>query len=130
MIELAVKTDRQFQLVDLTGAVEKEVSKNHWKDGVCCLFCPHTTAGLCINENADPDVRHDLERAYPAAVPGVRFEHAEGNSPAHFLSTLLGPSLTVFVENGKLRLGQWQGIYFGEMDGPRSRKVWMKFQGS
>ncbi len=129
MIEISLRTERKIQLVDITERVEKEISTRKWKDGVCHIYCPHTTAGLCINENADPDVRHDLERGYPELVPDVRFEHAEGNTPAHFLSTLLGPSLCVFVEEGKLQLGRWQGIFFGEMDGPRSRKVWMKWVG-
>ena|SRR2546426_11663585 len=129
MIEISLKTERKVQLVDITELVQKEVSARKWKEGVCHIYCPHTTAGLCINENADPDVRRDLERAYPKSVPNVHFEHAEGNTPAHFLSTLLGPSLSLFVEGGELQLGRWQGIFFSEMDGPRSRKVWMKWTG-
>lgn len=127
MIEISLKTDRQIQLVDITDRLQEEISTRDWKNGICHVYCPHTTAGLCINENADPDVRHDLERAYPKTVPDVRFEHDEGNTPAHFLSTLIGPSLSLFVENGELQLGRWQGVFFAELDGPRTRRVWMKW---
>ncbi|MBI4455489.1 MAG: YjbQ family protein [Acidobacteria bacterium] len=130
MIEFSIRTERRVQLVEITGQVQSEISVRKWKEGICHIFCPHTTAGLCINENADLDVRRDLELAYQESVPKVRFQHAEGNSPAHFLSTFLGPSLCVFVRDGELQLGRWQGIFFGEMDGPRLRKVWLKWVSS
>jgi secondary thiamine-phosphate synthase enzyme len=87
---------------------------------------PHTTAGLTLNENWDPDVRGDLLRALAAMVPGVPFHHGEGNSPAHLLSTLVGASETVLIEGGRLVLGSWQGVYLAEFDGPRRRRVLVK----
>lgn len=94
------------------------------------VYCPHTTAGLVVNEAADPDVASDLERAFAAAVPSVRFDHAEGNSPAHYLSCLTGSSLSIPVENGRLGLGRWQGVFFCEFDGPRERQIHISFIGS
>ena len=104
-----------------TEAVLSRLSSNG--DGIATLFTPHTTAALTINENADPDVLSDLLAAYKAMVPNVRFNHAEGNSDAHLLSTLIGVTLQVPYSNGKLLLGRWQGIYFVELDGPRRREV-------
>jgi secondary thiamine-phosphate synthase enzyme len=92
-------------------------------DGLCTIIVPHTTCAISVNENADPDVPADLTKALRALVPDVRFEHGEGNSDAHFLSTLIGTSLTWPYRGGKLVLGRWQGIYFVELDGPRTRKV-------
>ena len=92
-------------------------------DGLCTIFTPHTTAAITVNENADPDVPADLVRALRAMVPEVRFDHAEGNSDAHLLSAIIGASVTVPVRGGSLALGTWQGIFFVELDGPRSRKV-------
>jgi secondary thiamine-phosphate synthase enzyme len=87
---------------------------------------PHTTAGLTLNENWDPDVRHDLVKALAAMVPDLRFRHGEGNSPAHLLATLVGASETLLVEGGRLVLGSWQGVYLAEFDGPRHRRVLVK----
>jgi len=94
-------------------------------EGICHVYVPHTTAAVVINEHADPDVARDLIAAYEAMVPDVHFAHAEGNSDAHLMTTLLGSSVTVPFEDGRLRLGTWQGIFFVELDGPRSRKVWV-----
>ena len=94
-------------------------------DGLCHVFVPHTTAAVVINEHADPDVARDLTAAYEAMVPGINFAHAEGNSDAHLMATLLGSSVTVPLVDGRLRLGTWQGIFFVELDGPRTRKVWV-----
>ncbi len=127
MVEFSVQTTRQIQFVEITNYVQQLVSTQQWHDGICHLFCPHTTAGLCINENADPTVCDDLEQAYQRLVPAIRYQHLEGNSPAHLLSTLLGSSLFVFVEKGRLQLGRWQGIFFVELDGPRHRQVWLKW---
>ena len=110
---------------EITRPVEDALADMGLKEGVCLVYCPRTTAGLAINENADPDVCSDLVRAFEAAVPKVRFDHAEGNSPAHFLSCLTGSSLHVIVESGRLRLGRWQGLFFCEFDGPRRRTVWV-----
>ena len=124
--ELGLATSRKIQLRDITGEVSEVVRSTGVEEGICVVYCPHTTAGLAINENADPDVASDLERAFEAAVPPVRFDHAEGNSPAHFLSSITRPSLQVLVENSRLQLGRWQALYFCEFDGPRQRRVYVK----
>lgn len=111
---------------EITAEVQKTVREQGLENGFCIVYCPHTTAGLAINENADPDVCSDLVRAFEAAVPKVRFDHAEGNSPAHFLSCLVGSSVQLLVENDRLQLGRWQGIFFCEFDGPRERSVWVR----
>ena len=118
-----VRTTAHTEMVDITGRVATALDSAG--DGVCHVFVPHTTAAVVINESADPDVARDLVAAYRAMVPRITFAHAEGNSDAHLLATLLGSSVTVPVENGRLRLGTWQGIFFVELDGPRTRKVWV-----
>lgn len=124
--ELEVQTRSHSELRDVTAEVQKVVSDSGVSDGLCHIFVPHTTAGLTLNENWDPDVRGDLVRALEAMVPNVSFRHGEGNSPAHLLSSLLGASQTLFVHGGKLVLGSWQGIYLAEFDGPRRRRVLVK----
>lgn len=120
-----VRTGRRTEFVEITAEVRRVVQEAGLADGVCVVYCPHTTAAVTIQENADPDVVHDLllwlNRHVPKDVPG--FRHAEGNSDAHLKSSLVGPSVTVPVANGDLVLGTWQGIYFCEFDGPRSRQV-------
>jgi len=123
MVELQVTTQSHSELRDITSQIQQAVSDQGIQDGVCHLFVPHTTAGLTLNENWDPDVRGDLVRALEALVPDVRFRHSEGNSPAHLLSTLAGASQTLLVRGGKLVLGSWQGVYLAEFDGPRRRRV-------
>ena len=124
--EIEVATTKKIQLKDITAEISRAVSESMIDDGLCVIFCPHTTAGLVINENADPDVVSDLERAFPEAVPNVRFDHMEGNSPAHYLASITRPSIQIIVEGGKLALGRWQGIFFSDFDGPRRRKIWVK----
>ncbi|GAB4238000.1 MAG: secondary thiamine-phosphate synthase enzyme YjbQ [Acidobacteriota bacterium] len=124
--EISVPTERTVQLKDVTRAVSEVVRNSGVQSGLCVVFCPHTTAGLAINENADPDVASDLERAFQAVVPRIPFRHAEGNSPAHLLSCLTRHSLQLIIAGGSLRLGRWQGIYFCEFDGPRRRSLWIK----
>jgi len=124
--ELEVQTRSHSELRDVTAEVQKVVSDSGVSEGLCHIFVPHTTAGLTLNENWDPDVRGDLVRALEAMVPNVSFRHGEGNSPAHLLSSLLGASQTLFVRGGKLVLGSWQGIYLAEFDGPRRRRVLVK----
>jgi len=119
MIE--VRTTARRQMVDITSRVASALDGSG--DGLCHVFVPHTTAAVVINESADPDVARDLTSAYEAMVPSIRFHHAEGNSDAHLLATLLGSSVIVPVEAGRLQLGTWQGIFFVELDGPRSRKI-------
>jgi secondary thiamine-phosphate synthase enzyme len=122
-----IKTRKRTELVDITDEIQKIVSKTKVNNGVCFVFCPHTTAGLTINENADPSVRSDIINALNKLVPeGGRYSHSEGNADSHIKSSLFGSSLTVFVQNGNLAFGTWQGIYFCESDGPRSREVWVK----
>ena len=125
MIEFEVRTNAAKQMITITGEVQRALGDLNADDGLCHIHVPHTTAAVVVNENADPDVARDLLAAYQAMVPGVRFAHAEGNSDAHFLSTVLGCSLTLPVQGGRLRLGTWQGIFFVELDGPRLRRVWV-----
>jgi secondary thiamine-phosphate synthase enzyme len=131
MLQLTVTTSHTTELADITAAVQAAVVEMGATDGVLFLFCPHTTAGLTLNENWDPDVRRDLlltvdDRLVP---PDERHQHSEGNSPAHIKASLFGASTIVFVEEGKLRLGRWQGLYLAEFDGPRQRQVWLRFLG-
>ncbi len=127
MEKISVKTNNRIELLDITERIRQAASKSKVKDGVCFIFCPHTTAGVTINENADPSVRQDIIRTLNKLVPeNADYGHGEGNSDSHIKSSLLGSSLTVFVEGGQLALGTWQGIFFCESDGPRSREVWVK----
>jgi secondary thiamine-phosphate synthase enzyme len=125
-VQLDVRTGSKRELRDITSQVKEVISASGVQQGVCHIFVPHTTAGLTLNENWDPDVRGDLIRALEALVPDVRFRHGEGNSPAHLLSTIAGASETVLVRDGEPILGTWQGIYLAEFDGPRSRRVLVK----
>jgi len=119
-----VKTGKTMELIDITDIVEQELRSAGIEQGACFLFNPHTTAGLTINEGADPAVRHDIISGLKSMVPmNYPFTHQEGNSPAHIMATLTGCSLNVLVQDGKIRLGTWQRIFFCEYDGPRTRKV-------
>jgi secondary thiamine-phosphate synthase enzyme len=125
--ELAVKTHSRTELVDITAQVAKLAHESKVRSGLLTLFVPHTTAAVTINENADPSVQHDLLAELNRLIPFTGpYQHTEGNSAAHVKSTIVGPSLTLFIENGRLALGTWQGLFFCEFDGPRSRKVWVK----
>ena len=127
MKTLEIRTRAGEEIVDLTSEVQGVVASSGAKDGLCVVFVPHTTAGVTINENADPDVRADILTALRHAVPdSLPFAHSEGNSPAHIKASLIGSSVTVIVEGGRLRLGTWQGIQFCEFDGPRSRKLYVQ----
>jgi len=126
-VELPVRTGSRTELVDITADVREVVRKSGVASGLCLVFCPHTTAGLTINENADPDVVRDIIKETGKLVPADDgYRHSEGNSDAHIKSSLFGPSLQFIVEGGDLLLGTWQGVYFCEFDGPRSRKVYVK----
>lgn len=125
MIEIEVRTGARRQLRTITSEVQDAVRSSGADEGLCHVHVPHTTAAVVINENADPDVARDLLAAYETLIPDIRFAHAEGNSDAHFLSTVLGCSVTIPVQDGRLRLGTWQGIFFVELDGPRTRRVWV-----
>jgi secondary thiamine-phosphate synthase enzyme len=126
VVEIEVKTRATSELVDFTSEVQRSVAESGVQEGLCCLFVPHTTAGLTLNENWDPNVQGDLVRALAAMVPSVPYHHGEGNSPAHLLSTLVGASKTLLVSAGRLVLGSWQGIYLAEFDGPRRRRVLLR----
>ena len=115
--------------IDITRKVAEIVRRSQVKQGICQVFVPHTTAGVTINENADPDVVDDLLSALNTMAPALRYRHGEGNSPAHLKSLLTGSSVMVPVEAGILQLGTWQGIYFCEYDGPRQRKVQVQIIG-
>jgi len=117
----------QENLYNITAQVREAVSKSGVSDGVAIVFCPHTTAGITINENADPDVVHDLLLGFDKAFPDrSEFRHDEGNSSAHLKSSTVGASETIIIKDGKLILGTWQGIYFCEFDAPRSRRFYVK----
>ena len=122
-----VKTSAKSEMADITREVQGLVRENGVESGICHIFVPHTTCGLAINENADPDVQRDIMTKLSDTVSEkFPYRHSEGNSPAHIKSVLVGQSLTVFLEEGGLQLGTWQGIYLCEYDGPRSREVWVK----
>jgi secondary thiamine-phosphate synthase enzyme len=126
--KIEITTNKQTEFVDITTQVQKKISQSEISDGICVVFVPHTTAGITINENADPDVVKDillmLDKKIPMSDSGYR--HSEGNSAAHIKASLIGSSVSVIIENGKLQLGTWQGIYFCEFDGPRKREIWVK----
>lgn len=126
-VTLNVRTDRHEQMKDITAQVRSAVKESGVQDGVCIVFTLHTTAAVTINENADPDVVRDLNMELDRIVPWEDgYHHLEGNSAAHLKSSLVGASETVIIENGRLMLGTWQGIYFCEYDGPRQRRVLVK----
>jgi secondary thiamine-phosphate synthase enzyme len=125
-VSLDVQTQASSELRDITTQVQQAVTASGAQEGICHLFVPHTTAGLTLNENWDPDVRGDLVRALADLVPDLPYRHGEGNSPAHLMSTLVGVSTTLLVNEGRLVLGNWQGIYLAEFDGPRRRRVMVK----
>ena len=127
MKTLQIKTSRRTQLVDITSAVEQVVRDSGAKHGLCYVYVPHTTAGLIINEHADPDVASDVEAIFDRLIPHQGpYRHAEGNADSHMKAILTGTGQTVIVENGKLALGTWQGIFLCEFDGPRTRNVFVK----
>ena len=125
--KFSVSTGSRMEFVDITSQVQKEVAASGVLHGVCYVYNPHTTAGLTINEGADPAVQEDIVAVLKRIIPhDYPYRHMEGNSPAHIMTSLMGSSVTVFIENGKLVLGTWQKIFFCEFDGPRSRKVLCK----
>ena len=124
---IQVKTSARTQMVDITQDVQKAVSKGAVENGLCFVYVPHTTAAVTINESADPSVKRDVLMVLNSMVPWeADYHHMEGNSPAHVKSSLIGASELIAVENGRLVLGTWQGIFFCEFDGPRRRNVHLK----
>ena len=127
METLEISTTKRSEFIDITAKIEKIIRGENIKDGICVIFCPHTTAGLTINENADPSVKQDIINHLEELIPeGKDYSHLEGNADSHIKSSLLGSSLNIIIRNGNLVLGTWQGIYFCEFDGPRRRSVYIK----
>lgn len=125
-MKYGIKTDKNQEFIDITDLVKDFVAENDVNDGVVTIFVPHTTAGITINENADPDVVKDMISSLNKRFPVEDgYLHAEGNSHAHIKASLMGNSCSVIVENGMLMLGTWQGIYFCEFDGPRNRNIYI-----
>jgi secondary thiamine-phosphate synthase enzyme len=123
-----VKTRSQTELIDITLEIEELVRNSGVDNGFCMLYVPHTTAAVTINESADPSVKADILMILNSIIPwNAAYRHLEGNSPAHIKSSIIGPSELVAIENSRLVLGTWQGIFFCEFDGPRTRKIHVKF---
>jgi secondary thiamine-phosphate synthase enzyme len=131
MTTFQIQTRQRNEFVEITDRVRAALKQSGIRDGICVVYCPHTTAAITINENADPDVVHDmllhLGRTIPQQQTG--FRHGEGNSDSHIKTSLVGPSVTLIVDKGDLVLGRWQGIWFTEFDGPRTRNVHVQFVG-
>lgn len=126
-MKLDIKTNQKEEFIDITSQIKDFLQKQDQDSGIIHIHCLHTTAGLTINENADPSVKKDILNSLDKIIPqNDSYQHAEGNSPAHIKSSLMGPSLSIPFENKSLSLGTWQGIYFCEFDGPRKRKVKLK----
>lgn len=122
-----IQTSKPQQFIDITDIVKEDVRNSHVQDGIVVVYVPHTTAGVTINENADPDVVHDMIKALDKTYPiHGDYRHFEGNSHAHIKASLMGSSCVVIIRNGRLVLGTWQGIYFCEFDGPRNREFYVK----
>src|SRR5436305_1208016 len=131
MTTFQIPTHERNQFVEITGQVRAVLQRSGVREGICVVYCPHTTAAITINENADPDVVHDMLLHLGRTVPKDQtgFQHGEGNSDSHIKASLVGPSVTLIVDKGELVLGRWQGIYFCEFDGPRTRTVHVQFIG-
>ncbi len=124
---ITVPTHNRTEMLDITSDIQRLVQESKPQEGLCCVFVPHTTAGITINENADPSVQDDILQELNKVIPFEdNYHHLEGNSAGHIKSSLVGSSVMVIIEKGKLKLGTWQGICFCEFDGPRTRKVWIK----
>lgn len=127
MKTLKVRTVRRTQLIDITRDIEQAVRESGVKQGWCLVYVPHTTAGIAINEHADPDVALDVEESFDRMIPHRGpYRHAEGNTDSHLKAILTGTSKAIIIEGGKLELGTWQGVFFCEFDGPRQRKIFVK----
>ncbi len=131
IVELNVRSHKRCEMIDITAEIGRILREKELRNGTITLYTPHTTAAITINENADPDVLHDMLYGLSKLVPlDPQFQHAEGNSDAHIKGSLIGASEILLVEAGKLQLGTWQGVYFCEFDGPRSRRVKIKLSES
>jgi secondary thiamine-phosphate synthase enzyme len=128
MIEkINVSTRQRVQMIDITSQIQRLINKKELEDGIAYVFCPHTTAAVTINENCDPSVQSDINATLSTLIPhDSRYAHTEGNADAHIKSAIMGSSRILFVKAGKINLGTWQGIFFCEFDGPRTREVWIR----
>jgi secondary thiamine-phosphate synthase enzyme len=123
-----INTSKRIEMIDITPNILQLIKEQKISGGICSIFVPHTTAAVTINENADPTVVKDMLNTLNKLIPHQNnYLHSEGNSDAHIKASLIGASEVIFIQNGKLMLGTWQGVFFCEFDGPRSRKVWIKF---
>jgi secondary thiamine-phosphate synthase enzyme len=128
MHSFSVRTQKHTQFLDITQEMQSWISDSGAQNGMVTIFVPHTTAGITINENADPSVTSDMADALDRAVPWqAQYKHSEGNAAAHVKASMMGSSVQIIVEDGRLLLGTWQAVYFCEFDGPRSRTVWLAF---
>ena len=125
--EIPISSHNRLEMLDITDALQHLVTQTAVAEGVLYVYNPHTTAGIMINEGADPDVQRDILGALQQIIPAhYPFRHAEGNSPAHLMTALAGSSVTLFIQEGRMRLGTWQRVFFSEFDGPRNRRLWWK----
>lgn len=128
MQKINIRTSKKNEIIDITRVIKGIVEKSKIENGICIVFCPHTTAGITINESHDPSVKTDILFSLEKISPDYKeFRHSEGNSDAHVKASLMGSSLNLIVNDEKLALGQWQGLFFGEFDGPRNRELYIKF---
>ncbi|SNX54509.1 secondary thiamine-phosphate synthase enzyme YjbQ [Thermoanaerobacterium sp. RBIITD] len=127
MTVLEINTPYREAMINITDKIYDEIKKSGIVDGLCTIFVPHTTAGITINENADPDVKDDIVKGLREMIPNIHFKHMEGNSDAHIKASVIGSSVNLIIDNGRPVLGTWQGIYFCEFDGPRRRKIYINF---
>lgn len=127
LFTLEIQTDQHQEFVEITEKIQQKVKESNVKEGIALVYCPHTTAGITINENADPDVVWDMIDSFNSTFPEQdNYKHFEGNSHAHIKSSILGNEKNLIISDGYLLLGRWQGIYFCEFDGPRQRKIFVK----
>ncbi|MBN1248954.1 MAG: YjbQ family protein [Anaerolineae bacterium] len=129
-IKVDIQTRSKVDLLDITEQVKQAIAESGVTEGICFLYCPHTTAALVLNENWDPTVEKDVAMVLNRMVPDdLPYRHGEGNSPAHIKAVLVGTDHFIFIQNGDLQMGQWQGIFLAEFDGPRHRTLWVKVVG-
>ena len=126
-LTISLRTNKRIEMIDITDMVQKQIKESGVLDGICLCYIPHTTAGITINEGADPAVCYDIIERLDELVPrGYKYRHLEGNADSHIKSTIVGTSISIIVDKGRLILGTWQRIFFCEFDGPRTRKVYIK----
>lgn len=126
-VKLEIQTRGKVDLVDITAEIQNVVTNQDVEEGICFVYCPHTTAGIVLNENWDPSVEHDIAMVLNRMIPeNLPYRHSEGNSPGHIKSVLIGSDHFMFVQHHQLQMGRWQGIFLADFDGPRRRSVWVK----